>query len=358
MTEYDTDVHRRLSQLSAADGQDLLSLAVPPDGALGEVRERVQADHAEADYIDDGSTRPERAALEAARGVLSDYETVPESGLVIYTGVVEGESGVVEYVFDDLPAPVPEDVYERGNEFVTDPLEAVVGTNAVHGLVVVERGGAALGRLSGEAVTPLASFDSGVMGKTRAGGQSAERFARRREEQTDSFFQDVADEAERLFLEDGDVDGLLLGGTEVTVDRIREGEYLPAPLDDRLLATFSVEYAAEQGLRELARTARDEREEFERQPAETALEAFFERLATDDDPVAYGAAATHEALEYDAADTVLVSADIRPVRIRTLEERAAATGADVHVVPPDVERADRFRVAFGGVAAILRFAVE
>lgn len=261
-------------------------------------------------YIDDESTGPERAALEAARGVLGQYGEVPESGLVVYAGVVDGESGAVEYVFDDLPAPVPETVYERGNEFVTDPLESVVGTSAVYGLVVVERGGAALGRLEGEAVTSLAEFDSGVMGKTRAGGQSAERFARRREEQTEAFFDDVAAEAERLFLEEGEADGILLGGTAVTVDRFREGAYLPGELDDRVLGSFSVEYAAEQGLRELARKARERRDEFERGPAEEALESFFEALGADEPAVAYGAAEVDRALEYDAVETLLVAADL------------------------------------------------
>jgi peptide chain release factor subunit 1 len=359
MSEYDTDVHRRLSQVSSAGGEGLVSVAIPPDGSLGEIRKRVQKDHAKADYIDaDESTRPERAALEATRGVLGGYEKLPETGLVVYAGTIAGESEPVEYVFDDLPTPVAETVYEQGNAFVTEPLETVFGPTAVFGLIVVERGGAALGRMEGEAVTPLAEFESGVMGKTRAGGQSAERFARRRAEQTEEFFDRVADEAERLFVEEGEADGILLGGTEVTVEQFREGDYLPNELAADVLGTFSVEYAGEQGLSELGRKARERREEFERRPGETALEEFFQGLGDAETPVAYGPADTDEALEYDAVERLLVSTELRAERIRTLQERAEESGAEVVFVPEALERGERFREVFGGVGALLRFSVE
>lgn len=358
MTER-AELHRRLAQVKHTDGEGLVTVAIPPDESVGEMRGRIQEDHAEAEYIDaDGSTRPERAALDAVRSVLADYEETPDTGVVIYAGMIESESEPVEFVFDALPEAVPERVYEQGHEFVTDPLEEVVRPSATFGLVVVERGGAALGRMEGERITALGEFESGVMGKTRAGGQSAERFARRREEQTNDFFGKVAGEAERCFVEEGSVDGLLLGGTEVTVAQFRDGDYLDSRLDEAVVDSFSVEYASEQGLRELSRKAREAREEFERRPAEDTLEAFFEALATEDDPVAYGEPDVDEALEYDAVETLLLSTSLRAERVHTLRARAEDSGAETVLLPTELERGKRFDEAFGGIGALLRFPVE
>lgn len=380
---------------------------------MGEALERVEEDRAEAEYIDtEGEDAAYVEALERVRRVLQREESTPEQGLVVYAGVVDGE--VVSHVFDDLPTPVSGFVYERDNEFDTGPLEAVAAAEGTYGLLVVERGGAALGLARGDDVTVVETIDSDVMGKTRAGGQSAQRFARERERQKEAFFESVADEAERAFLgEDdaasasegaasagdtpasasdspastnadtesasatADVDGLLLGGTSVTVDDFREGGHLDHRLEDLLVGDpVSVEYASEQGLRQLVETASDRVEDEQRRETREALDRFFEGLHADvgsesgdagsesddesrsGDEVVYGREAVEEALTYDAVETLLVSADLPAGDVRELEERASNEGGDCVVVPADFDRGRQFREAFGGVAAILRFPVE
>lgn len=383
MDTQDYELRARIEELSnaTADEDALVTIAIPPDRAVGEVLERVEEDHAEAEYLDsDETSKGVREVLGRVRHALHGYERTPENGLAVYAGVVDGDR--VEYVFDDLPASIEEYRYERANAFDVEPLQGVTTPSSTYGLLVVERGGAALGRLEGDRVDPIEEFDSQVMGKTRAGGQSAQRFARERERQKHEFFESIADEAGRAFLDapggataddagttpapgdDGDddpvgVDGLLLGGTEVTVDEFRDGEYLDHRLRDRIVGgAIPVEYASEQGLRQLAEKGRRRVDEAETRPAREAIDRFYDRLREDEDEVAYGEDAIETALSYDAVETALVSDELPAEEVRRLVESVSEEGGESVVVPTDIERGSQFHESFGGVAALLRFPVE
>lgn len=67
---------------------------------------------------------------------------------------------------------------------------------------------------------------------------------------------------------------------------------------------------------------------------------------------------TRQHLEFEAVGTMLLPAGLDPEESRALEERAEEIGADVVVVPEDVERGGQFREAFGGVGAFPRFPIE
>ncbi|NHN59595.1 MULTISPECIES: Vms1/Ankzf1 family peptidyl-tRNA hydrolase [Halorussus] len=380
----DYERHERIERVEDAEAtaDDLLTVAVPPDRTVGEALERVEEDRAESEFIEEESEDAAYLdALEAARGVLQHRDSTPENGLVVYAGVVDGE--VVEYVFDDLPSPVSEFVYERGNEFRTDVLDAAAGASKTFGLLVVERGGAALGLTENDDVQVIETFESDVMGKTKAGGQSAQRFERERERQKEEFFESVGEEARRAFLGEhddesasasSDVDGLLLGGTDVTVDDFREGDHLDYRLEEMLVGDpVSVEYASEQGLHQLVEKASDRIEDAERREMREALDRFFDALDAGNaggaggdadgdgsagDDVVYGREAVDEALEYDAVETALVSADLPFEAVRDVQERATEEGGDCVVVPTDFDGGRRFDEAFGGMAAILRFPIE
>lgn len=127
MSTTEADLRDRIEGVSdaTADGPHLVTLAVPPGESLDAARERIEAEHADAEYVDADET-PERVteALERTRRILHEYEETPENGLVVYAGVVDAEP--VDYTFDDLPSPVAEATYERSNEFETGPLDVIV----------------------------------------------------------------------------------------------------------------------------------------------------------------------------------------------------------------------------------------
>lgn len=366
------ELGERIDEIAAvnAGGDHCLTIAIPPDDSVGATLERVEEAHADAEYIH--TEEADKALIETldrAQHLLHRYEEsgTPENGLALYVGVVDGE--LVEYVFDDLPHPVTEPVYEVAAKFDVEPLEGARGESRTYGLLVVERGGAVLGRLDGDRVEHIETIESEVMGKTRAGGQSAQRFERERERQKHEFFQEVAEEAKRAFLvssqasgDDGDqeptIDGLLVGGTTVTIDDFLDEEVLDYRLDDLIVGgSYSVEYASDQGLHQLVERAQDALEAETERPTREALDKFFDTIENGD-PVAYGREDTEEALEYDAVETLLVSDSLRADEIRSLEEAVEQEGGDVVVIPEGFDRGARFREGFGGIGAILRFPIE
>ena len=86
----------------------------------------------------------------------------------MYVGVVDGD--LTELVFDSLPTPVTESRYECASEFVTDPIAHAIEPAIIYGLLIVERGGAALGELRDDRVIPIREFESQVMGKQEQAG--------------------------------------------------------------------------------------------------------------------------------------------------------------------------------------------
>lgn len=192
----DAPLTDRLERIDRLRGEqtELVSVSVPPQKQLASVRERIQQEYATAENIKQDATRDNvQRALKRIERILRQYEATPANGLVVYAGVIEND--VESFVFDELPAPVDESLYQCASTFETRPLKTILAPDDSHGLVVVERGGAAIGRLVGERVVVDRKIESAVMGKTRAGGQSAQRFARDRERQLDEFFAEVGEVA-------------------------------------------------------------------------------------------------------------------------------------------------------------------
>ncbi len=349
---------------ASADQTSLVTLAIPPNESLDAVHNRIEHDHAESEYGDSGPTNQYlQNALEELRRLLQDYDETPENGLVVYAGIVDDE--LVEYVFDDLPAPVDEFVYDHSNEFNVEPLETTTAADrgATYGLLVVERGGAILGRLEGEEIVPIKSLENEVAEETpsldsapeEAEGEALEE---RQAEWKEGFFDDVADAAERAFLGEDPVDELLIGGTEITVDEFTNDDRLDHRLRDRTAGTFSVEYASEQGLRQLVDRAEDYLSEAEDRPARETLDQLFDALESDDEAAVYGREGVEKALEFDAVETLLVSEALPVEETQDLIEQANEIEADYVLIPTDIRRGEQFEEGFEGLGALLRFQIE
>lgn len=232
-----------------------------------------------------------------------------------------------------------------------------------YGLLVVERGGAALGTVAGERVTTHAVIESAVMGKHKAGGQSAQRFERDRKRQLHEFFETVGERASQVLLDaDSDplVEKLAIGGTAVTVEAFLDDGYLDHRLRDAILGTYTVAHGGEQGLHQLAERAADAIDDAERAEERARLERFKQGLADSDDapPVTYGVEAVEQAIEYGAVDVLLCSTAVGADTTETLAEATRDRGGEVLYVGTGSDGGHQLRAAFGGVAALLRFPVD
>ncbi|MWG34240.1 peptide chain release factor aRF-1 [Halomarina oriensis] len=353
----DRNLTDRIAHLDSlhGEGTELVTVSVPPGKSLRTVRARIADEYASAEHIRSKRTRERvQRALDRVQRTLRAYDGTPENGLVAYAGVVDGD--LHSFVFDDLPRPVAESTYRCADRFDVGPLETVVAPEATFGLVVVERGGAAVGRLVGERVVPVWTGDSRVMGKTRAGGQSAQRFARERERQTQEFFERVARVAADAFLGEAPVAGLVVGGTLTTADRFVADGHLDHRLRERLLGTYPVEYATEQGLDRLVEQASEQLLDAEQRAARDRLDRFYAGLR-DDGAVTYGEGDVERATEFGAVDTLLVASTVARETRERLDSAVEERGGETVLVAADTERGAGFADTFG-VGALLRFPVD
>jgi hypothetical protein len=86
------------------------------------------------------------------------------------------------------------------------------------GLLLVRKGGFAVARMSGAAIAEHKVGQRHVQGRTKAGGQSQQRFARRRDNQARQAYQAAAEHAVRILV--GRDLHVVAGGDHVAVDDV------------------------------------------------------------------------------------------------------------------------------------------
>jgi hypothetical protein len=104
------------------------------------------------------------------------------------------------------------------------------------GVLLVRKGGFAVARLAGAALVEHKIGQRHVQGRTKAGGQSQQRFARRRDNQARAAYEAAADHAARIV---GGVGTVVTGGDHAAVEAVLAdsrlaslavvGPWLPVP---------------------------------------------------------------------------------------------------------------------------------
>ena len=93
----------------------------------------------------------------------------------------------------------------------------------VWGVLLVRKGGFAVARLEREAVVESKVGQRHVQGRTKAGGQSQQRFARRRDNQARAAYEAAAEHAARILV---GVPLLVTGGDHAAVEAVLEDRRL------------------------------------------------------------------------------------------------------------------------------------
>jgi hypothetical protein len=96
-------------------------------------------------------------------------------------------------------------------------LAAAVREPETWGVLLVRKGGFAVARLRGAETVASKVGQRHVQGRTKAGGQSQQRFARRRDNQAQAAYEAAVDHAVRVL--DGGVDVLVTGGDRAAVEQ-------------------------------------------------------------------------------------------------------------------------------------------
>lgn len=136
------------------------------------------------------------------------------AALAVSGGALRGEAEDGSHFTARLPFATAYDGPAEAGDFA-----AAAVAPGEWGVLLVRKGGFAVARMGGQALVEHKVGQRHVQGRTKAGGQSQQRFARRRDNQARQAYEAAADHAARIL---GGVRLVVTGGDHAAVDAVLE----------------------------------------------------------------------------------------------------------------------------------------
>ena len=352
----------QIKELSEHKGKhtELVSVYIPQGYDINKIIQHLTEEQGTASNIKSATTRKNvTQALEKMIQHLKLYKKTPENGLAIFSGNIASQEGKQDFkVWAIEPAlPLNTRIYKCDKEFVTEPLEEMLASKNVYGLVVMDIRDATIALLKGKTIVTLAKTHSEVPGKMRAGGQSAPRFQRLREGATKQHYKKVADYMKNEFLNMEGLKGIIIGGPGTTINNFLNKGYITGDVQNKIIGTKDLSYTDEFGLQELLEKSSDLLAQESVIEEKELMQKFFTLLAKKPELTTYGLEYVKEAIKMGAVDTAIVSEETESSVVEELEELAKEQGSELKIISTETREGVQLR-EIGKVAAILRFAVD
>jgi peptide chain release factor subunit 1 len=398
---------KRLEALKEKHGRgtELISLYIPQDKQISDITSQLREEYGQASNIKSRLTRTNvQSAIDSLLSRLKYIPKAPENGIVIFTGAIDigANKTDMQTVIIEPPEPITSYKYHCDSDFYLQPLEEMLKDKRTYGLLVLDRREANIGLLRGKHIEPMASLTSNVPGKQRKGGQSSHRFQQLRLIAINEFYTRIGNQASEIFLtvDRNDLEGIIIGGPSPTKEEFRDGEYFHHELQQKILGLVDTSYTDESGLYELIENAQDILQGLDIIKEKQHMQNFMKELVREKGNASYGEEHVRKNLEMGAVQTLLLSEDLKKVRITTIctncggEDKTTHTkkpgepepepplcskcnsitkvteiidivdelstiadqmGTEIVFISTDFEEGEQLLNAFGGIAAILRY---
>lgn len=376
---------------------ELVTVYIPTGYNLAKVVEQIRSEQSTAQNIKSKAVRKNvLGALERILQHLKLYRVTPEKGLAIFCGNVSEKEGVtdLEIWAVEPPETLKQRIYRCDQTFILDALKEMVRETEIYGLIVLDRSEADIGLLSGKKITSLKHKDSIVPGKTKAGGWSANRYARIREGMLNDFLKKIGVIASEQFKDKKDLKGILIGGSGPIKNMFADGDFLDYEIKGKILGVIDTSYTGSYGMREIVERAEDVLEEASIMQEKKILDRFFNELGKDSGLAVYGLKETMGSLKAGNIELLLVSEAFNWVKVHyeckcgnseenvmrknqvksltcskcknpleTFEEKdlldeiikmAEDMGTEIEMISVDTQKGTQLK-ELGGIAGILRF---
>ena len=203
----------------------------------------------------------------------------------------------------------------------------------------------------------LLKTHSHVPGKQKAGGQSAQRFARLREGAAKDHYKKVGEYMKEQFLTMNYLKGIIVGGPGPTKYDFVDGNYITNEVKKKIIAIKDLSYTEEFGLQELVDKSQDVLADEEIAEEKKIMGKFFEILSTQPGKVSYGEAEVMQNLKNGVVDILLLSEALDEIKIEEFEKEAKKVSTEVRIISTETREGVQLR-EIGKVAAILRYEVS
>jgi peptide chain release factor subunit 1 len=223
------------------------------------------------------------------------------------------------------PEPINVYFYRCDAKFHTEPLMAMVREREAYGVIVVDSTEAVVAVVRGQRMEVLQEFTSGIPGKHRAGGQSARRFERIREQAMNDYFIRVAKHAYELLGKVSGLKGLIIGGPGPTKHDFIEGDYLNYMLKEKLLATVDTSYVGEQGVDEIISKSQEVLKGLRYLDEKRLVQKFLYEIGHDTGLAVYGETQVRRYLDAGIVELLLVSERLNILHVNAKCKNCGAT---------------------------------
>ncbi|MFP4403541.1 MAG: peptide chain release factor aRF-1 [Nanoarchaeota archaeon] len=355
------ELKKLLKELEKYKGRstELVTVYIPAGYDINKINTHLSQEQGTATNIKSTSTRKNVTdALEKMIQHLKLFPQTPKNGLAAFSGNVserEGQSDVKVWSIEP-PLPLNTRIYRCDKQFLLDILKDMLDDKEVYGLVVMDRRDADIALLKGKTIKYLSNASSNVPGKTRAGGQSAARYGRLREDAAKDFYRLVAGLLKEQFLDDKNLKGIIVGGPGPTKYEFVEGNFITNELKKKIIGIKDISYTGEFGVQELVENSDDILSNEGIIEEKNIMGRFFELLAKKPNEVTYGFNDVKKYIELGAVEIVLISEAVDDDVIDEFEEFAATTGATIKIISTETREGIQLR-DIGKIAAILRYDV-
>ena len=396
---------KKLRKLASYKGKgtELISQYLPPDVDRSTVMGQITEEMSQSSNIKSPQTRKNvQGALRKVQNFLKTINfRLPENGLVVFCGnvsPVEGKTDIQLFTIRPVKR-LKVRLYWCDSEFHLGPLLEMAQPSEVFGILAIDKNEATIAILVGKKYEILGHFTSGVAGKTRAGGQSAHRFERLREEAANDFYKRISGKMNDMFLPYGEkLSGLIVSGPGITKNYFLNQELMDHRLRAKIMGTIDTSYTDDSGIRETVQKSSEILKGAEITKERKSLEEFFGAIVKTG-LAAYGREEVEAALTIGKVDTLLLSEEIemwvykfkcgscgaeeelvvmnqnevdenrhKCVKCNAgselveqvdyvdwIMEKARSTGAKTKLISTETPEGEQFFRGFGGIGAILRY---
>jgi len=339
---------------------ELVTVYVPKGYDLNKIIGHLGQEQGTASNIKSASTRKNVIdALEKMIQHLRLFPKTPENGLAVFSGNVSPQEGKYDFrVFSiEPPEPLNTRLYRCDKTFVLDLLSDMLDIKEVYGLIVMDRREGDIALLKGKSIIPLTKTKSNVPGKTRAGGQSAARFMRLREDAAKDFYKKIGSLIKDEFFEKENIKGIIVGGPGPTKYDFVDGNFIPNELKKKIIAVKDISYTGQFGLQELLDKSEDVLAEEDIVGEKQVMSRFFNLLAKKPAMVSYGSADVKKNLEMGSVEVLLLSEVLGDKAIEDFENLAKPVSTEVKIISTETREGVQLK-DIGAIAAILRYEVN
>jgi peptide chain release factor subunit 1 len=338
---------------------ELVSVYVPAGYELVKKIQQLAQEQGTAVNIKDSTTRKNVGdSLERMIQHLRLFKKTPPHGLAVFSGNVserEGQQNIQVFSIEP-PEPLNFGLYRCDKAFMLDALIEMSDKKDTYGLIVMDKREGNIALLKGKTIVPLTTTTSYVPGKTRAGGQSAQRFERLREGAAKEFYNKLAEYVKEQFLPMKELKGIIIGGPGHTKNDWIDGNYVTDQLKRKVIAVKDLSYTGDFGLNELVDKSQDVLANEEIAKEKELMQRFFDILSKQQKKVAYGKEQVIDALKKAAVEIVLLSEDVPDDEIEMFEEEAEKYSSSVEIISAETREGVQLR-DMGKYAAILRYEI-